>query len=353
MSLRLDRVTVHLGGRDVVRDVSLDVGDREVLAVLGPSGSGKTTVLRVIAGLQAPTSGRVEIDGRDVTAVPTHARGVGMMFQDHALFPHRDVGGNVAFGMRMARASRSATRSRVAEVLDLVGLSGFESRAVDGLSGGERQRVALARALAPRPSLLLLDEPLGSLDRALRDRLLDELAGLLRSAGVTAVHVTHDQAEAFATGERIAVVLDGRLAQVGPPPELWRRPVDLDVARVVGPVGAVPVEVRDGRVVAPWGPLPARTLASPPTADGPATLLVRPDAVELCLDGAEALGIGGTVARRSFRGDHVQLHVAVPTPEGAVDLPVVEHDRLDRDVGERVTLRLRDRSVIVVDPATS
>ena len=358
MSLSVRDVTVRLGGRDVMHDVSLEVADREVVAVLGPSGSGKTTLLRVIAGLQAPTTGRVLIDGRDVTDVPTHRRQVGLMFQDHALFPHRDVAGNVGFGLRMAGVGRTEAERRIDEVLDLVGLAGFAARTVDGLSGGERQRVALARALAPRPAILLLDEPLGALDRALRDRLLDDLAEVLSHSGSTVVHVTHDQGEAFATGERIVVIRAGTVAQAGPPHELWSRPVDAQVARIVGPAGVIPVEIRDGQVHAPWGPIERVHLAT--SRSGPAHLVLRPDDLVVVepevSDGATAAGtpfgtLRGRIGSRAFRGDQVLLRVAVDLGGGReAEVPVVAGDAATLLAGADVLLRLRAGRGVVVAP---
>ena len=217
-----------------VDDVTVEVAPGEVVAQLGPSGGGKTSVLRCVAGLQAPTAGRILLDAVDVTDRPAHRRGVGLMFQDYALFPHRDVGANVAFGLRMLGRSKHEQRRRVAEVLDLVGLAGWESRAVAPLSGGEQQRVALARALAPAPGVLLLDEPLGALDRSLRDRLLPEMAELFRALGTTVVHVTHDQGEALGMADRVVVMDQGRIAQVGAPAEVWSRPATAAVARFLG-----------------------------------------------------------------------------------------------------------------------
>lgn len=352
MSLELRDVSVRIGGTDVLRGVSLDVGPREVLAVLGPSGSGKTTILRVVAGLQAPTSGRVLIDGVDVTGLPTHRRGVGLMFQDHALFPHRDVAGNVGFGLRMARVDRDERDRRIDEVLEMVGLEGFGPRSIGGLSGGERQRVALARALAPRPRILLLDEPLGSLDRALRDRLLDELADVLRRSGATVVHVTHDRGEAFATGERVAVVRDGVVAQVATPQDLWHRPVDAGVARIVGPAGLVPVRAEpDGSFVAPWGRLDGVTARdAAPGAD--LVLVVRPDDVEVVDPRTSPAGsFAGRVVARAFRGDQVLLKVAIDVDDGSVEIPVVEGAAASARTGEQVGVRLLPgRGVIVPDP---
>ena len=202
MTLELREITVVRGGRAILDRISLDVAAREIVCLTGPSGSGKTTLLRVVAGLTEPDAGTVAFDGVVLGDTPAHRRGFGMVFQDHALFPHRDVAGNVGFGLRMQRASRGAIAARVAELLELVGLAGAERRSVTTLSGGEQQRVALARALAPRPLLLLLDEPLASLDRELRDRLAGELARILREVGIAAIHVTHDRAEAAAIGDR-------------------------------------------------------------------------------------------------------------------------------------------------------
>ncbi len=244
--LRAEDIVVRFDDEAVLDGASLDVADGEVVTVLGPSGSGKTTLLRVIAGLQLPDAGRVLLDGVDLAGMPPHRRGIGLVFQDHALFPHRDVSGNVAFGLRMRGDTTDAIAARTTVLLELVGLTGFERRAVGTLSGGEQQRVALARALAPEPRLLLLDEPLGSLDRRLRDRLLEDLAALFDRLALTAVYVTHDQTEAFALGDRIAVMRSGRVVQVATADELWARPLDADVARFLG-IG----NVAGGEVVRP------------------------------------------------------------------------------------------------------
>ena len=234
MRLSLDGIAVTLDGTRIVDDVTVEVPDGERLAVLGPSGSGKSTILRVVAGLQRPSAGRVLLDGRDVTGVPPYRRGVGLVFQDAVLFPHRDVAGNVGFGPAVAGLDEAERRARVAEALALVGLAGTEQRDVTTLSGGEAQRVALARALATRPAVLLLDEPLGALDGPLRQRLQDDLRELFERLSLTAVHVTHDVGEAFALGDRVAVLRHGRLAQVATPEELWSRPADDWVARFLG-----------------------------------------------------------------------------------------------------------------------
>ena len=241
--LHIESLGVRFDGESALDDASLDVTRGEIVTVLGPSGSGKTTLLRVVAGLQRPDLGRVLLDGEDLADVPPHRRGIGLVFQDHALFPHRDVFGNVSFGLRMRGDSPQAIEARTTELLELVGLVGLERRTVGTLSGGEQQRVALARALAPEPRVLLLDEPLGSLDRRLRDRLLDDLGRIFDELGSTAIYVTHDQTEAFTLGDRVAVMRAGRVVQVATPDELWAHPHDADTARFLGLANVEGVEV--------------------------------------------------------------------------------------------------------------
>ncbi len=232
--LRVEGARVVLGGHDALAGVDLDVAHGTTLAVLGPSGCGKSTLLRAIAGLERLDAGSVELDGRPLAGVPPHRRGIGLMFQDDALFPHRDVGANIAFGLRMQGVGARGAQTRVTELLTQVGLEGRERRAVDSLSGGERKRVALARALAPSPRVLLLDEPLGALDRPLHDRLVAELRELFDQIGQTVLYVTHDVAEAFAVGTRVAVMREGTIVQVATPEEVWSAPADAWVARFVG-----------------------------------------------------------------------------------------------------------------------
>jgi len=217
-----------------VDGVSFQVAPGEVLALLGPSGCGKSTLLRAIAGLEHLVRGIVYWDGSDLAAVPVHRRGFGLMFQDGQLFPHRDVAGNVAFGLQMTGVPVADRKPRVAELLEMVGLAGFGSRQVATLSGGERQRVALARSLAPTPRLLLLDEPLSALDRALREQLAEDLARVLRETHTTAVFVTHDQDEAFTVADRIGVMMSGKLVQVGTATELRAEGIDRAVRAFLG-----------------------------------------------------------------------------------------------------------------------
>lgn len=223
--LEIAGLTVSLGEKPVLEGVDLVVWPREVLAILGPSGSGKTTLLRAIAGLVPLTRGRICWGGEDVDGVPVHRRGFGLMFQGYALFPHLDVAGNIGFGVPKENRPRA-----VAAALDWVGLRGFETRDIEGLSGGEKQRVALARTLAPRPHLIMLDEPLGALDRSLRDRLAVDIRKLLEERGVTAIVVTHDRDEAAEMADRIGIMRDGRIIQTGQLGEILANPVDSWVA---------------------------------------------------------------------------------------------------------------------------
>ena len=298
--LQLQDVGVRFGSRDALRNIDLAVPDGQIAALLGPSGSGKTTLLRAVAGLERPTSGRVLLDGRDLTGVPAHERGIGLMFQDFALFPHRDVGGNVSFGLRMQGATRAEQDRRVAEVLELVRLPGTQRRAVSSLSGGEQQRVALARALAPRPRILMLDEPMGSLDRELRERLPLELRALFQQLGVTVVYVTHDQEEALAVADRTILLRDGRVEADGASEALWSSPPTAFVARFLGYRNVAPAEVRDGRLVTPWGVIPGAVHGD---TNGPVSVVLRPGAAALNPDGS----LHATVSARRFRGDHVVL----------------------------------------------
>jgi thiamine transport system ATP-binding protein len=232
--LRVDDLTVRFGATVAVDHVDLEVPAGSVVAVLGPSGCGKSTLLRTVAGLEHPASGSVSYDGHDLARTPTHKRGFALMFQDGQLFEHLDVASNIAYPLRLRHRSRSVQRARVTELLELVGLQGYADRSPGTLSGGERQRVALARALAVDPRLLLLDEPLSALDRGLRERLAGDLHDILRAAGATAMLVTHDQEEAFAVADRMAVMRDGRIVQGGTLDEVWRGPADSWTARFLG-----------------------------------------------------------------------------------------------------------------------
>jgi len=282
--------------------VSFCIPAQSIVAVLGPSGSGKSTLLSIIAGLEAQDAGRILWDGEPVDGVPAHRRGFGLMFQDYALFPHLNVERNVAFGLEMQRTDAASIAARVGECLEQVGLSGFEARDVQTLSGGEQQRVALARALAPRPCLLMLDEPLGALDRMLRERLLGEMRHVLHAARQTALVVTHDQEEAFGLADRIVVLDAGRVLQEGEPQQVYRQPVSVAVARFLGLTNLLPGASEPGGIRTTLGLLP---LEAPPGAHP--TVLLRPDAARL--DGSGDFVLEATLLERTFRGSTCILGV--------------------------------------------
>ncbi len=310
--VQITHIHKSFDGAPLLRDVSFDVAPSEIVCLLGPSGCGKTTLLNIIAGLEQAESGQVLVEGQDISGVPVHRRGFGLMFQDLALFPHKNVRDNVAFGLRMAGLALQAIDARVSEVLDLVGLAGFEQRDVNQLSGGEQQRVALARSLAPRPRLLMLDEPLSSLDRALRERLMNELRDILTRVGQTAIYVTHDQQEAFALADRVVILNAGRVAQIGAPQQVYRAPADAFVARFLGLTNLIRGWRSEGEGWQVKTALGTLTVADGACGEGEVTVLIRPDAATLDLRGPrdhEGLEVNGVLVERSFRGGHTRIVV--------------------------------------------
>ena len=307
--LEIRDISKRFAGTTAVSQLSLTIDEGEIVCLLGPSGCGKTTLLRLITGLEQPDSGEVWLNGRHLTPISPHQRGLGMMFQDFALFPHKNVFGNIAFGLQQSGDTPQQIQARVEEMLALVDLSGFGERSIEQLSGGEQQRVALARALAPRPRLLMLDEPLGALDRALRERLMLELRHILKQVGVTALTVTHDQTEAFAIADRIVVMNEGQIEQVGTPQAIYGQPHTPFVARFLGFHN-----ILAGTVVSPSEvetvicrlrintPLPSLGTA--------VSLLIKPDAIaqtsEILYNNLE-----GTVTAVSFRGRYYQVWLQV------------------------------------------
>jgi len=343
--LQVNSISKSFAATPVLRDVSFHADEGEIVCLLGPSGCGKTTLLRIIAGLEIADAGQVRFDGQPLDGVPVHRRGLGLMFQDFALFPHKGVAANVAFGLRMQGLSGAQVDARVAEMLDLVGLAGYEQRRVYDLSGGEQQRVALARSLAPGPRLLMLDEPLGSLDRALREELMNELRAILKRVGVTAIYVTHDQQEAFALADRVLLMNRGRLVQQGTPQEVYRRPASAWVARFLGLsnllAGRV-VTLDPLQVDTPLGRLPLPQPHEPVVNGQEITLLIRPEAAQLAGECSSESGVvlEAKVLSCSFRGSHYRL---VVRHGSGLDLSfelVAEAGRLPQ-LGEAITLALR------------
>ena len=310
--LVLDRLEKRFGDLRVTANVSLSVAKSEIVALLGPSGSGKTTVLRLVAGFETPDSGSVLAEGEDVTRLPPERRRFGMVFQHYALFPHLDVGENVAFGLEARGTPRAEVERRVAETLGAVDLAGFERRRIGEISGGQQQRVALARALAPQPRVLLLDEPLSNLDPALRERTRRELKRVIRRVGITTLFVTHEQDEAFDLGDRVAVLNAGRLEQVGRPEELYEEPATRFVATFIG---------RSSVLAGTWDPARGGALLSEGAvwraaggdglAPGAAVdLVVRPEGLRFS-PGPQPDSLAGEISGRRYAGREAFFDVAL------------------------------------------
>jgi ABC-type Fe3+/spermidine/putrescine transport system ATPase subunit len=313
MLLDVHHIWQSYNSSPVLRGVSLDAAPGEIVCLLGPSGCGKSTLLRVIAGLEAHYTGTVRFNGAPVDHVPPYRRGFGMMFQDWALFPHRNVAQNIAFGLRMQRLPRRVIDARVAEMLDLVGLSGYGERTIFALSGGERQRVALARTLAPQPRLLMLDEPLGALDRTLRDRLTADLRHIIKRVGLTSIYVTHDQAEAFTVADRILVMNRGVIEQNGTPATVYRYPGSPFVARFLGLTNLIEAQhlarTAEGVLAhTALGPLVVEDVLdrSLPNASSNPFVLIRPEAAQAAQPGAANV-VEGVVVHTTFRGGTQRL----------------------------------------------
>ena len=310
--LQIDGITKSFGPVTAVDGLSLTVNDGEFFAILGPSGCGKTTLLRVVAGFETPDAGRVVLDGADITALKANRRPVNLMFQSYALFPHMTVAGNVAYGLEMEGLRGAELAKRVAEALALVRMSDYARRKPGQLSGGQKQRVALARALVKRPKVLLLDEPLGALDRKLREQMQIELKKLQQDSGIAFVVVTHDQEEALTLADRIALLDRGRIVQLDTPRTLYDRPVNRFAADFIGLMNFVEGEAGAAGFVAKGiGAVPG------PAGSGAATLAIRPERVRLS-DQAEPGAIAGQVEGAAFLGQDVIAHIIVPGLERPV-----------------------------------
>ena len=303
--LQTENLTKYFDGRTpAVNDITLSVRPGEFLTLLGPSGGGKTTMLRLLAGFEIPTSGRIQIGERivadDSHFVPPEQRKVGMVFQDYALFPHVDVAGNIAFGLRESRQERD---KRVEELLALVGLSAYATRMPHELSGGQQQRVALARALAPKPDILLLDEPFSNLDTGLRAQVRTDVRNILLETETTAIFVTHDQEEALTLSDEIAIIFDGHLVQVATPHVIYNRPINRQVAKFVGDANILPADAHGMTAASQLGEVKLFH-----ARQGPVDLMIRPEALAISYD---ERGIPATVLWREFHGHHQRLGLAL------------------------------------------
>src|SRR5215216_2218109 len=360
IAVRLDGVSRSFGEITALRNACLDIRRGELMTLLGPSGCGKTTLLNLVARFLMPDIGEIVIDGERVNQLPTYRREIGMMFQSYALFPHMTVAANVGYGLRMRGVANAEIARRVADTLALVKLTGSEERRPRQLSGGQQQRVALARALVIRPKVLLLDEPFSALDRNLRASMQIEVKEIQRKLGVTAIFVTHDQSEALSLSDRIAVISEGRIRQLGTPDEIYRHPVDRFVASFIGDGNllrarldrmdgaAATVALGHARVSVPSAMLDG---AEPGTM---VDLFIRPEQLRVAENGAP-LAVQGVVATQNYQGDHVDLYVDVPEAvSGRVLLRLLGHEAMARwPAGSRIGIAVGVREAVAFRPASS
>ncbi|NLT93646.1 MAG: ABC transporter ATP-binding protein [Actinobacteria bacterium] len=340
VTVQLVGLTRLFGPTRALDGLSIDIQAGEFVAFLGPSGCGKTTALRIIAGLDEADSGEVLVDGKDIGSLPASRRDMGMVFQAYSLFPNMTARNNVAFGLRMRKIDKATRQRRADEMLELVGLGAMADRYPNQLSGGQQQRVALARALAIRPRVLLLDEPLSALDAKVRGELRDEIRRVHQEVGTTTVFVTHDQEEAFTLADRVAVINNGRLQQIGPPTEIYEKPATEFVADFVGLTNRLPGVAGDGLVEVLGDRLP---LLDGSAKDGDVTVLVRPESMQL----APGTDGNGWVTAVSFRGPISMVRVRLPGDELVlVQMPSADSSMLSP--GTQVRLSVRPRPVLAV-----
>lgn len=331
--LSIRNVEKRFGNLRAVDDVSLDIRENEFFALLGSSGSGKTTLLRMLAGFEAPSGGRILLDGRDITHTAPNHRPVNLMFQSYALFPHMTVARNIAYGLEMERLPRLEINKRVDEILATIQLSNLAGRKPDQLSGGQRQRVALARALVKRPRLLLLDEPLGALDKKLRGEMQLELKRIQHEFGITFIIVTHDQEEALVMADRIAILQHGQLVQCAPPREIYEHPASRFAAEFIGVMNFIPVRHQSGILTATDGGIIRAPL---PDGLGPdAVAAVRPERLWLDFETRDNR-IAGTITAMAYHGLDLQLHLETP----AMPRPLI--CRVTADAAEARNFRIGD-----------
>ena len=354
-------VSKHFGAVRAVDDVDLEIQRGEFFSLLGPSGCGKTTLLRILAGLETPSDGEIFIDDQPMSAIPAYRRPVNMVFQNYAIFPHLDVRANIAFGLRKSGLSKTQINETVEEMLDLIKLPGYEGRSATQLSGGERQRIALARALIKRPKVLLLDEPLGALDKKLREQMQLELRDLQKSVGITFVFVTHDQEEALTMSDRIAVMADGKVLQVSSPTGLYERPNSRFVADFIGTMNFFDGQVRksqDNTAIVDadsLGEVEAATAGGAPSIGDDVLVAIRPEKLKLHFEapGDRANTVEGRMGPAAYLGDRSHFHVVLPGRDQPVAVAVQNMDRTAAGLSssdQQVWLSFASDSMVMLRP---
>ncbi len=359
--ISINGVSKRFGNVVAVDNVDLEIERGEFFSLLGPSGCGKTTLLRMLAGLESPGDGEIIIDGQPMSAIPAHKRPVNMVFQNYAIFPHLDVGANIAFGLRKSGLSRGEIKSQVEEMLDLIKLPGYEKRGSTELSGGERQRIALARALIKKPKVLLLDEPLGALDKKLREQMQLELRALQKSVGITFFFVTHDQEEALTMSDRVAVMAKGKVLQVATPIDLYEQPKSRFVADFIGTMNFFEgkmIKSENGINVVDAGPLGIVEVVSGAEAHHPqddVMVAIRPEKLKLHFEAPleDANIIKGKMGPAVYLGDRSHFHVFLPGREQSVAVAVQNMERSAKGLeasGQPVWLSFSGESVVLLKP---
>ncbi|KRA50504.1 ABC transporter ATP-binding protein [Devosia sp. Root635] len=348
--LDVQNLTKTFGQTTVVKGVSFAFDKGEFISLLGPSGCGKTTILRMIAGFERPTSGSIEVDGRDITHLKPNQRQLGMVFQAYALFPNLNVGDNIGFGLKIAGMPAEQRRARIDEMLKLIGLAGFDKRYPYELSGGQQQRVALARAIAPRPRMLLLDEPLSALDAKIRVSLREEIRAIQLDLGITTVFVTHDQEEALSISDRIVVMNAGNIEQLGAPHEIYNKPATRFVATFVGQLNTIEATVLDAaaRTVSIDGQA-ATVPALPATADNGSavSLTLRPEVLSVGARQGNDITLSGTIADVTFLGSVIRLRITLGS--NLLSLDTFNDQRTAPPArGEKVTVSLASKDLLVL-----
>ncbi len=336
MILTVRNITASYNNEQILHDISFSMQKGEILCLLGTSGSGKTTLLRTIAGLQNPDSGQLLFQQQEITGLAPHKRQFGMMFQDYALFPHKNVAQNVAFGLQMQGIPQAQQQQRIDEILQMVGLADYKKRKITELSGGQQQRVALARSLAPRPQMLLLDEPLGSLDRSMRDYLATELRSILKQLNMTTIFVTHDQSEAFSLADRVAILLNGKIVQLATPQEIYQHPATCEVASFLG--------FKNFLSLAQARELFAQMPQFSDDSHQEKTLLLRPEGASTAKDKSHLLIIRGELTTKSYLGAHYRITVKVNQIFLSFDLPLC--CPLPATTGERIVLYIEPDALV-------
>ncbi|WP_035971169.1 ABC transporter ATP-binding protein [Bradyrhizobium sp. WSM3983] len=352
-ALSVHSVAKSLGGARVVKDVSLAIKPGEFISLLGPSGCGKTTLLRMIAGLEMPDSGTIALGDKDITTVPVWERNIGVVFQNYALFPHMTVAENIAFGLRTRKVSKTAIEAKVRDALKLVRLNDFGPRSTDKLSGGQKQRVALARALVTDPKLLLLDEPLGALDRKLREQMQVELKMLQREIGITTLMVTHDQEEALTLSDRIAVMSDGKILQDDSPKEIYERPRDAFVADFIGMSNLMKGRVAelDGKKRLAVSEKVILDLPSEVNSATDVSIFVRPEKLSLAeVPGAAGSSLPGRIVHVSYSGSvtHCFVDVGLQEPLTVLITNKSNHEDAGHRIGEPIWVHWDARNIVVL-----